>query len=100
MIPLTLEECFPALDKLLCDEDKSYLAQATNYDQAAVTLHHSLGRYLRCEWRLWGGSPLAQSLRTNHGFMHPDDMSHFILVEYMRSRHPTCWQRIVSDDML
>lgn len=94
MIPKTLEECFPALDALLVQEDKDFLFKAESIHDACIDLHHSLGRHLRNEWRLWHGSDLALHLQEKHGIHHPDDMSHFILEQYIRHQYPTLWARL------
>lgn len=96
-IPLTLEETVPALDKLLCAEDRDYLQKADDINAAIADLHHTLGRYLRNTWCLWHGSPLALLLKEK-GVEHPDDMSHAILANYARAKYPTRYQRIASDD--
>jgi hypothetical protein len=83
MTPATLDECFPALDEMLCQEDKDYLLNTPDTKQVLARLHHSLGRHLRNKWGLWGSSPLAQNLREQHGVSHPDDMSHHILNSYI-----------------
>lgn len=99
-IPTTLEESFVALDDLLGEEDKQFLLKATDGESAALELHHSLGRYLRNEWGLWQKSALAQLLKVKHGIDHPDDMSHFILVEYIRSKYPTLWNRLLEAEAI
>lgn len=98
MIPATLEECFPAIDALLVQEDKDFLLKAENLDDALTAFHHSLGRHLRNEWNLWWNSDLAQHLRASHGIDHPDDMSDFIMKQYVRSRYPTLWERLSNTE--
>lgn len=97
LIPKTLEECYPALDALLVQEDKDFLLKAENIFDACIDLHHSLGRHLRNEWGLWQESDLYHHLKVQHGIDHPDDMSHFILEQYVRHRYPTLWERIRAD---
>jgi len=95
MIPTTLDECFPALDALLGGTwVEVHLKQSQDIHDAAISLHHSLGTYLRNEWGLWRGSDLAKHLTAAHGIQHPDDMSHFILTQYCRAHCPTLWQRL------
>jgi hypothetical protein len=84
MVPTTLDEAIVALDAILCQEDKDYLHNATDPEEAATFLHPSLGRHLRNEWDLWGDPPLAQHLK-NLGIDHPDDMSHQVIVAYCRN---------------
>ena len=97
-IPKTLDEAFEILDERLSEEDRRYLQEAKNPDDAAVSLHHSLGRQLRNRWGLWGdGSPLKEHLRKEHGIVHPDDMSGFILRQYCRARYPTRHELLTKD---
>jgi len=91
-IPTTLEEAYTELDNLLAVEDQRYLEQRP--EEAATWLHNSLGRYLRNKWGFWTGSPLKTHLQEVHGLRHPDDMSHFVLTQYARSRYPTRYDRI------
>jgi len=79
---------------MLVKEDQDYLLGAKDIEGAAISLHHSLGRHLRNEWGLWQDSELAKHLREKHGQVHPDSMSHFILVHYCRVRMPTLWERL------
>ena len=84
---------------MLSDEDRRFLQEAKDPDDAAVSLHHSLGRHLRNEWALWGDdSKLKQHLREKHGITHPDDMSGFILRQYSRARIPTRYDRLKADE--
>lgn len=84
-IPTNLEECFDALKGLLSFEDQTWLIQTNNPHQ----LHHSLGRYLRSNWKLWQEeSPLHQWFKTTYGLFHADDMSSLIIESfwhYLRS---------------
>lgn len=98
MIPTTLDECFSVLDAMLGEEDRKFLQDSTDPDDAAIQLHHSLGMHLRNEWGLWKNSELTQFLQKDHGIKHPDDMSHFILVSYCRARIPTVWDRLNESD--
>jgi hypothetical protein len=98
-IPTTLEEAFEALDAMLREEDRKYLQEAEDPDKAAISLHHSLGRHLRNTWGLWGDSPLKKHIRERFGFIHPDDMSGFILRQYCRARYPTAWDRLLREDI-
>jgi len=91
-LPTNMGEAFLALDAMLVQEDKDYLRKAENADDAAVHLHHSLGRHLRNEWGLWTDSPIAQYLKAL-GVDHPDDMSHHILVAYCRENVRSRFER-------
>ena len=97
-IPKTLDEAFTVLDAMLSNEDRRYLQEAKDPDDAAVSLHHSLGRHIRNTWGLWGdGSELKRCLRQDYGILHPDDMSGFILRQYCRARYPTRLDRLKAD---
>jgi len=92
-----MDEAFRALDRLLSDEDRKFIQESSEPEKVAIRLHHSLGRYLRNEWGLWGGSELAQHIREVHGTVHPDDMSHVIITEYATQWIPTTWDRLKDE---
>lgn len=94
--PKTLDEAVAWLDSRLNAADKEYLDKG-QYD-AVIELHHSLGRYIRNELGLWQESEMAQHLRTVHNVNHPDDMSSFIVMAFLRRNYPTVWQLITEDD--
>ena len=79
-IPLSVEEAVERLDSLLTPEDKEYILE-----NGPVGVHFTLGRYIRNEWGLWSddNSPLVAELKQN-GYQHPDDMSNYILEEYLK----------------
>jgi Domain of unknown function (DUF6794) len=75
----TLEEAISYLDNILSDEAKTFMRTERN----ALSMHHTLGRWMRNEWGLWGtGSELKQHLQKEHGQYHPDGMSSLILKSY------------------
>ena len=76
--PTTVDVAIRALDAMLSDEDKEYLKV-----HGAISLHDSLGRWIRNEWGLWTESELKTALESA-GFHHPDDMSHHILTMYVK----------------
>lgn len=80
MIPNNLEEAIEELDKELIDEDKEYLLQ-----HGALSVHNSLGRWIRNNWGLWKGedNELKTSLK-KLGYEHPDDMSNYIIEQYIK----------------
>lgn len=80
VVPKTVEEAILALDKMLVPEDKEYLLTE---EKAAIMVHHTLGRWIRNNWGLWGGSELKDVL-AKQGIDHPDDMSHYIIEEYIK----------------
>lgn len=95
MIPTTLDEAFKALDQELSDADRDrFRTSKEPVDDLAVEVHHTLGRYLRNKWGLWGDSPLAKHMREVHGVSHPDDMSHEIIARWCRQMIPSRWARL------
>ena len=85
-IPSKLDECFHALDELLSDEDKQFV-QDNDEKEFTVTMHHSLGQYIRNNWGLWAGSKLMDFFVQEAKLEHPDDMSSIILTSYWRKKH-------------
>lgn len=80
-VPNTPEEAIQVLDIMLSKEGKEYLRTE---EHAALKVHHSLGRWIRNNWSLWGDySPLKKHF-IEHGIMHPDDMSNNIIEAYIR----------------
>ncbi len=78
MIPVNLKEAINELDNILSNEDKNYLLE-----NSAISVHHTLGRWIRNEWGLWDDSELKRNLESLD-FIHPDDMSNFIIKEYIK----------------
>ena len=76
-IPRNIEETIAGLDSLLSMEDKEYLKE-----NGSIAVHHTLGMYIRNEWGLWAGSELKSELEKK-GLSHPDDMSDYIISEYI-----------------
>ena len=76
-IPRNIEEAIAGLDSLLSMEDKEYLKE-----NGSIAVHHTLGMYIRNEWGLWTGSELKSELEKK-GLTHPDDMSDYIISEYI-----------------
>lgn len=62
-IPATLEECFPALDRMLSPEVREKLRSG---ETAPAALHFGLGMWIRNNWGLWKGSALSRSLPDAH----------------------------------
>jgi hypothetical protein len=77
-IPKTVDEAISTLEKILSDEDREYLLK-----NGAISMHDSLGRWIRNEWGLWTGSELKNELKKK-GFEHPDDMSNYIIEEFIK----------------
>jgi len=77
-IPKTIDEAISTLEKILSDEDREYLLK-----NGAISMHDSLGRWIRNEWGLWTGSELKNELEKK-GLEHPDDMSNYIIEEFIK----------------
>ena len=77
-IPKTIDEAISTLEKILSDEDREYLLK-----NGAISMHDSLGRWIRNEWGLWTGSELKNELKKK-GFEHPDDMSNYVIEEFIK----------------
>lgn len=82
--PRTLEECMVALDNVLDPEDKIEFLKMPK--EKLVLIHHTLGRWIRNNWGLWEGGELLEHMKSL-GYIHPDDMSQSIIVEYWNRSH-------------
>lgn len=79
-IPKTVDEAVKTLAKIVSKEDRDYLLE-----NGAISMHDSLGRWIRNEWGLWTGSELKDELMNmNKGLNHPDDMSNYIIEEFIK----------------
>ena len=80
IIPKTVEEAISILENDFTQEDRDYLKE-----NGAIGVHMSLGRWIRNNWGLWEEEPneLKKSL-IEKGFSHPDDMSNYIIEEYIK----------------
>ena len=76
--PKTVEEAIDALEKELSEEDKKFLSI-----NGPLSVHHTLGQWIRNTWGLWENSELKKVL-IKQGFEHPDDMSNYIIEEYIK----------------
>lgn len=76
-IPKTVDEAVKTLTKIVSKEDRDYLLE-----NGAISMHNSLGRWIRNEWGLWTDSELKNELKKK-GFEHPDDMSNYIIEEFL-----------------
>lgn len=82
-IPSTIEEAIALLDEELTDEDKQYILK-----NGALSVHHSLGMWIRNNWGLWENSEL-KDYYIKQGITHPDDMSNRIIqdfIKYLKSK--------------
>ena len=77
-IPKTVDEAVKTLAKIVSKEDRDYLLE-----NGAISVHNSMGRWIRNEWGLWTDSELKNELKKK-GFEHPDDMSNYIIEEFIK----------------
>lgn len=78
-MPNNLLQAIEYLDKELTKQDKEYLLE-----HGALSVHHSLGRWIRNNWGLWNeeDNKLKVNLK-KLGYEHPDDMSNYIIEQYI-----------------
>lgn len=79
--PKNLDECIAALTRSVPQDVAEKLKSGTI---TPVTLHHTLGRFMRNKWNLWGESELKQWFK-GIGIWHPDDMSSIIMDSFVSS---------------
>ena len=77
-IPGNLEQAIEELDKELPEDSKEYLLE-----HGALSVHNSLGRWIRNTWGLWEDNSELKHNMVKLGFSHPDDISNFIIEEYI-----------------
>lgn len=77
--PETIDECMQALSEKLSVEQQAEFLRTPRED--LISLHHSLGRWMRNNWSLWQGGSLRDVMLTM-GFVHADDMSQALIEEY------------------
>jgi len=56
-------------------------------EKFTCSLHHSLGRWIRNNWKLWDEEGALYKWFKERGIEHADDMSGIILTSYYRSTH-------------
>jgi len=79
-IPADIHDCFTELNRLLNDSTKLMIKEKnTAFDLSEY--HMGIGRWMRNNWRLWGGSRL-QTYFINKNVKHPDNISGIILFAY------------------
>ena len=78
-VPSNLKEAIVKLDNDLSEEDKQFLLE-----NGALSVHHTLGRWIRNNWGLWDEQSELKLNMTKLGNIHPDDMSNFIIVDYIK----------------
>jgi len=82
-IPTNLNSCFVELDKLLNDTIKQKIRNIKNSFELVGEYHMGLGRWMRNNWELWGGSRLQVYFHGRQIF-DPDEMSSIILESYAK----------------
>jgi hypothetical protein len=82
-IPADLNSCFVELDRLLNDTTKQEIKNKNDSFELIGEYHMGLGRWLRNNWELWGGSRLQVYFHDRQIF-HPDEMSSMILESYAK----------------
>ena len=80
-LPVDLDDAL----RILYDQLESELEAIykLSEDQFLGQAHHGLGRFLRNEWGLWGGSDIQKWFK-ERGIHHADDMSSIILTSFHR----------------
>ena len=78
-VPSNLKEAIVKLDNDLSEEDKQFLLE-----NGALSVHHTLGRWIRNNWGLWDEQSELKLNMVKLGNIHPDDMSNFIIEEYIK----------------
>ncbi len=79
--PKTLNECFVYLDSKL--DIKTIEILKNTQEDSLISFHFGFGMWLRNHLGLWKNSDLAKYF-AGIGILHPDDMSHVIIVSYHR----------------
>jgi len=87
-IPENLKQCYQALKEILPLQEQQEFAKTPFRNLSKY--HHSLGLWIRNNWKLWGTekNPLRDLLK-REGIVHPDEMSSHIL-KY-------CWSQFRID---
>lgn len=78
-VPSNLKEAIVKLDNDLTEDDKQFLIE-----NGALLVHHTLGRWIRNNWGLWDEHSELKLNMAKLGNIHPDDMSNFIIEEYIK----------------
>ena len=73
--PQTLKSAIIQLKKELSKEDLQWIKKMKK--DRLITLHHSLGRWIRNSFGLWGKN---EPLKKSCGEFHPDSVS-FVIIE-------------------
>lgn len=80
----TLDDCIELIKELADGDPEGFKEWInSNEENAIINTHHSLGRFIRNELKLWyNGSPVKWF--NKHGIYHADDMSGIILTSAHR----------------
>jgi hypothetical protein len=78
-IPLTLNDCYIALDKLLNDQTKKDIKLSSVND--LIKYHMGLGMWIRNNWIRQTNNRITK-LFLDNGAKHPDDVSQAIIIGY------------------
>jgi hypothetical protein len=82
-IPLNLEDCFTTLDKMYSDSVKIEITKLSEEEYSSGNHLFGIGRWMRNNWHLWGGSRLTKSFN-KLGIYHSESMSGIIMDSYHR----------------
>ena len=82
-IPTDLISCFVELGRLLNDTVKQDIRNRNDTLELVGDYHMGLGRWIRNNWGLWGGSRLQVYFHDREIF-HPDEISSIILETYAK----------------
>jgi hypothetical protein len=83
--PTTLEDAVEILVSYLEQNDLEYIDNSKCEDVSAE-LHHSMGRFLRNNWGLWGTNEFTTHMRSL-GIFHADDISATVIEALWHHRH-------------
>jgi hypothetical protein len=78
-IPLTLNDCYLALNNLLNNDMKEDIKNSDV--RGLIRYHMGLGMWIRNNW-IYQSSNRITRLFVNNGLRHPDDMSQIIIIGY------------------
>lgn len=77
-IPKNLNESISTLKQMVDKTDQDKIASG---ELSTIVGHHGIGRWMRNNWGLWGGSELKDWF-IKKGITHADDMSGIILKKF------------------
>lgn len=80
MIPVDLEDCFKIIKMELSPSEINKIMSMKI--EELCRLHHSLGRWIRNNWSLWGEEGALKDYFNNIGLHHADDMSGLIIESF------------------